>query len=175
MSRSIQFLSYYLHGLSVSLYILSESKIHKLSFHPANPHPLPLLVFFPRIQILSHVYFNFLTPSVSTSISEYVEQVWAQVRSFVQPHTHAECVAFASCNSRTLVSQPQYNALYQFNIGPTFWYDALPRAPPDLLHRYCIVCLGMKIAFIAVLLLGMNPNYSFHEFTFLQWAVSDQF
>ena len=46
MSKSIQFLSNYLHWLSVSLYILSESKIHKLSFHPANPHPLPLLLFF---------------------------------------------------------------------------------------------------------------------------------
>ena len=39
MSNSFQFLSYYLHRLSVSLFMLFESKIHELSFQPANPHP----------------------------------------------------------------------------------------------------------------------------------------
>ena len=37
MSNSFQLFSYYLHGLSVSLFIMFESEIHKLSFQPANP------------------------------------------------------------------------------------------------------------------------------------------
>ena len=39
MSNSFHFLSYYLYGLSVSLFIMFESEIHKLKFQPANPHP----------------------------------------------------------------------------------------------------------------------------------------
>ena len=69
-------------------------------------------------------------------------------------------VAFASCKSRTLVWQPQYNVLYQFNT--IFWYVVIHCASPDILPRYPIVCLRMKIASV-LLLLGMNPNYIFHE------------
>ena len=35
MSNSFPFLSYYLYGLSVSVFILFESEIHKLSFQPS--------------------------------------------------------------------------------------------------------------------------------------------
>ena len=39
MRNTFQFLSYYIHGLSVSLFILFESEIRKRSFQPVNPHP----------------------------------------------------------------------------------------------------------------------------------------
>ena len=81
-------------------------------------------------------------------------------------------LSFASCKSRTLVWQPQYNVLYQFNIF--VWYVALHCASPDLLPRYPIVCLRIKIASM-VLLLGMDTHYSFHEFPCILAMGSDQF
>ena len=81
---------------------------------------------------------------LSVYIHEYEEQGLAKCRSLVQPHIHVESVVFASCNLGILVSYPQFNVLYQLNI--LVGYVALPRASPDLLPRYLIVCLGMKIA-----------------------------
>ena len=75
-------------------------------------------------------------------------------------------------NRAPVVWQPQYNVLYQFNIF--FWYVARHCASPNLLHRYPIVCLRIKIASM-VLLLGMDTHYSFHEIPCILALGSDQF
>ena len=122
---------------------------------------LPLLLCLHKVALQCRPQTSWILVVISSphDICQYIhesdEQVWAQGRSLVQPYIHVESAAFASCNSRTLVWQPQYNVLYQFNIR--FWYPALPRACPDLLPVYSIVFLGMKIASV-VLLLCMNPN-----------------
>ena len=63
MSNYFQFLSYYMYGPALGfLFIPIESEIHKSSFEPANPLPsFPSSDFFPRIQILGHVYFSVST------------------------------------------------------------------------------------------------------------------
>ena len=90
------------------------------------------------------------------------------------PHPH-----WIICCSRLLqialllVWQPQYNVLHQCNI--LFWYVALPRAYPDLLHRYPIVCVVMKIASVVLLkFLIWIQTIAFIKFSaFLQWAVTN--
>ena len=90
-----------------------------------------------------------------------------QGRSLVQPHIHVDYVAFASCKSRTLVRQPQFTSC--ISLTYFFWYVALHRASPDILPRYPIVCLNIASV---VLLLGMNQNYTFHEFPCIVQKVS---
>ena len=126
-----------------------------------NISTFPLLLCLHKVALQCRPQTSWILVVISSphDICQYIheseEQVWAQGRSLAQPHIHIESVAFASCNSRTLVWQPQNNVLYQFNIR--FWYPALPRACPDLIPVYSIVFLWMKIASV-VLLLGMNPN-----------------
>ena len=111
MSNSFQFLSYYILGLSVSLFILPESEIHKLSFKPANPHPSFSSSDVFNVSRYSVMFASLppqgsptmssanimdsgsylLTPSLSRPyIHEYEEQAWAQGRSLVQTHIHVE-------------------------------------------------------------------------------------
>ena len=61
MSNPFQLLSYYLHGLSVSLFILFESEINKLSFQPAIPHPSFSYSAFFHVSRFS-VMFTYLPP-----------------------------------------------------------------------------------------------------------------
>ena len=168
-----QFLSYYIYGLSVSLVILFESEIHKLSFQPANPHPSFSSSDMFHVSRYSVMFTSLPPQGIHTMSSANTMDsggyflphmsvhpwVWGtgvgSMHIVGATHIHVENVAFASCSSRTLVWQPQYNVLYQFNI--LFWNVALPHASPDLLHRYHIVCLGMKIASVELLLV-MNPN-----------------
>ena len=110
--------------------------------------PHSLLVIFPFLSRYS-VVFSSLPPQGSPTMSSanimdsgsYFLTPSVSMPRLVQSTVHVKYVAFASCDSRTLVSQSRYNVLYQFNI--LFWYIALARAYPDLVPRYPIVCLWM--------------------------------
>ena len=97
------------------------------------------------------------------------------------PMSTVEAAAFALYNPRASIWPPLYNDLYRFSA--IFGYVALPRASPDLLHRYsisqafsrsmevtlmsfwppqCLFYCLLKIASM-VHIPGSNPNW-FHEF-----------
>ena len=62
---AFQIISYYLHGLSVSAFILFVSEIHKLSFQP----PFASSDTFPRIQMRYSVMFTYQPPQGSPTMS----------------------------------------------------------------------------------------------------------
>ena len=174
LRNTFQFLYYYIHRLSVSLFILFESEIRKLSFQHVNPHPSFSSSDYFHVPTHS-VIFTSLPPKGSPTMSS--ENILDSGSYFLTPYVSTSMSmrnmyglkADHWCNSTStlnlLLSPPTTHAAwfdnpstmswYQFNI--LFWYVELPRVSPYPLLRYPIVCLGIKIASV-VPLLGMNPN-----------------
>ena len=174
MSNSFQFLSYYLHGLSLSLFITFESEIYKLSFQPANPHPYFFSSEFSHVSKYS-VVFTYLHPKGSPTMSS--ANIMDAGSYFLTPSVSPSMSmrnryglkADHCCNRKStmnmLLSLPATRAPWLGNLNAmscislTYYsgrpYVALTRASPDLVPRYPIVCLGMKIASLVLLRICM--------------------
>ena len=108
-SNSIQFLPY-VYGLSVSLSILFENEIQKLSLRPANRHLLVIFSIYPESDTQQCIFLYLhkvptmasanIMDSATSFLTPFVRCVWGigmGSRHIMQPHIHVDAVAFACC------------------------------------------------------------------------------